>query len=222
MAKGARSLRGLSLIEVLMASAISVVLLGTLYLVFSSSLKSFAWASASGQTQAEFLTLREYLGRDIQQAGTLIDEVRLDGVTYRTPTQPPADSLVLRLPAVNDQGDLLPGVYDFALYTIEAMPRVGACLRRRLVTTRAANGDPLIGALESSRIPDEAILLRGIVPSHGQGLDGGTPRFLLHPPVTAVAREVELSVTVQPSLPSTGRMPPQTYTTIFRLRNASS
>lgn len=220
MAKAARFLQGLSLVEVLMASAISTVLLGALYLMLSSSLKSFAWASVSGQTHVEFLTFREYLGRDIQQAGTLIDEVRLDGVRYRTLEEPSADALVLRLPAVTDQGDFLPGVYDFVVYAIEELPS-GACLRRRLLTTRAANGDPLLGTLRSARIPDDAILLRGVIRSQGQGLDGDAPIFALHPPVSAVAREVELSVTVQSALPSSGRMAPQTYTTIFRLRNVS-
>lgn len=221
MAKDAHAPLGASLVEVLIASAISTVVLGTLSLVFSSSLKSFAWASASERAHTQFLVFREYLGRDIQQAGTLIDEVRLDGATYRTLTEPPADALVLRLPAVTDQGDFLPGVYDFALYTVEEVPQSGACLRRRLLTTRAANGDPLIGALRSSRTPDDAILLRGVVRSHETGLDREAPIFLLHPPVASVACEVELSVTVQSSSPSAGRLPPQTYTALFRLRNAS-
>lgn len=215
---------GLSLVEVLVAAAIGATALGILALLVSGSMKSFAWAGVSGQAHAQFLGLRNQFGRDVQQASAVVEEITLDEATYHTLGEPPAESLVLQLPAMDAQGSLLLGTYDFAVYTVQRTDDGTASLRRRLFTTRAPNGNPLLGVAPSARLPEDRLLLGNLqVPPPGQA---PTPVFLFHPavdpPAVPLAEEVEVSLTVQ-AVDSTSnhRSALQHYSARFRLRNRS-
>lgn len=220
-----RTPSGLSLVEVLLAAAIGAMVLGILALLVSGSMKSFAWASVSEQVHAQFLGLRNQFSRDVQQASAVVEAVTLDEVTYRTLGEPPAESLVLQLPAMDAQGNLLLGTYDFAVYTVQRTDDDGtASLRRRLFTTRAPNGNPLVGVAPSGRLPEDRVLLRNLqVPPPGAA---ATPMFLFHPvvdpPVVPLAEEVEMSIALQiTDSASNHRTALQRYSARFRLRNRS-
>ena len=218
--------RGLSLVELVIASSIATAVLALLNVVFSVSFRALSLAGANETMQGEFLILREYFSRDVQQASGLVKEIKLDGTLYQTLTdettltESAANSLVLLLPAINAKGDVFPGVYDFIIYRMEDCHGNGACLRRRLFTTRAANGDPLIGLQKSVRVPDDRVLMRHVVLSGPYGELNIPPLFRFDPPSLALAREITLSVIAEATgLPSDRRVIPQIYTATFRLRN---
>lgn len=209
---------GLSLVEVLIASLIATSIVATLYLFLFGSLQSFAVASVTQKTHAEFLVLREYLSRDIQQASALVEQVSLDGQTCWTRRGPLADSLVLRLPAVDTQGTALPGLYDFVVYSVQPSQGV-ASLSRQLFTTRNLNGHLMTPLQGSVRVPEAKVLVKELLSPQANGTVG--PLFSLDRPIVAVSREVLLTITLQAAESTyTRHIFPQTYTVRFRLRNS--
>src|SRR3989338_6080634 len=110
---------GVSLVELVISGLIIVVVLSVVQFFLLGSLQSFASLSVGQTLHTEFLALRDQLGRDIQHASVLIDEVSLDGQRYQAETGPEADSLVLRLPAVDAGGVIVPERYDFIVYTVQ-------------------------------------------------------------------------------------------------------
>ena len=215
---------GLSLVEILIAMTISMWVLALLSTMVAGSVRPLAWVTNHEKVQTDFFALREAFGRDVQHASTLVDAIHLDDALYHTTVGPTADSMVLRLPAVDADGNLLVGVYDFAAYTLEACGGDGTCLTRRLFTTRAASGDPLGGVGPSARLPDERILIRGVQSPHPDdpiATNAIPPVFRFDPPYVSLAREVELSVTSRSAASSRGGSAVfRTYTTRFRLRNS--
>ena len=222
--KRSRTPPGLSLVEVLVAAAIGVTVLGTLYLLVSGAMQSFAWASISEQAHAQFLGVREQFSRDVQQASAVVEEITLDGITYHTSEEPPADSLVLQLPAIDAQGTGLLGTYDFVIYTLQQAADGTGFLHRHLFTTRAPNGNPLLEVTPSARLPENRIVLRSLrVPPPGET---ALPLFLFYPPmdplVVSLAQEVEMSIALQVTdATSSHRTALQRYSARFRLRNRS-
>ena len=218
--------RGLSLVELVIASSIATAILALLNVVFSGSFRAVSLAGAKETMQAEFLILREYFSRDVQQASRVVKEIKLDGSLYQTLTdktpltESAAKTLVLLLPAIDAKGDVFPGVYDFVIYRMEDGHGDGICLRRQLFTTRAANGDPLIGLQKSVRAPDDRVLMRHVLQPNPHDESRVPPLFHFDPPLVAVAREVTLSVAAGATGSSSDRrVIPQMYTATFRLRN---
>ena len=218
--------RGLSFVEVEIACSIATVVLALLHVVLSGSLSAFSWAGLQATSEAEFLVLREYFSRDVQQASGLVTDIQLEGTRYQTETdsaageESTARSLILRLPAIDAQGGVYPGVYDFVIYQMEACQEGSVCVRRQLFTTRAASGDPLIGLQKSARVPDDRIVMRHALQPSSQGASDIPPLFHFDPPSLALAREVTLSVTSQLTGPSSLHPAvPHIATATFRLRN---
>lgn len=216
---GHRPISGLCLLELLITVAMALPAFAIIAFLLMGALKSFAGLSVAGQIHAEFLTLREYLSRDIQHASQLVEQVSLDGTSFQTRTGPAADSLVLQLPAVGREGNVVPQVYDFVVY--RAVPEAyhrGASLVRELFIKRDANGRLLDLPDGSARVPETKTLVKALVAATPDGT--GPALFTLDRPVVSLAREVRLTITIQETESAhTRRTFLQTYAATFRLRN---
>ena len=212
--------QGLSLVEILIASAITAAVIPMLAQLLWGSLQSAAWARDQMTVQAQLLALRESFGRDVQHAAQVIAEVPLDGRVYRTRVDPPDECLILKLPGVDPAGDPVIGVYDFVVYTIEQQTPTRAALRRQLYPSRAVSGLSVFGTVPSIRLSENRIVLRNLLrpwPARGPG---AVPLFSLTPAEIPLARDVQCTVPLGP-LGIAGRsgLSPALATIAFRLRN---
>lgn len=207
---------GFSLVELLISSALALVILVGVSSFFLGALNSFAGVSVNGKTHADFAVLQEYLARDVRHASAVITQASLDGASYRTEVGPVAGSLVLRLPAVDAGGVRVAGVYDFAVYTLQNPQDSASALTRRLFTSRDADGAG-VGSAASARLPEANVLVPELLSPQADGTV--EPLFTLDHPIPGVARELALAVTLRTTDAATGRGFRQTYTARFHLRN---
>ena len=156
---------------------------------------------------------------DIQHAAVLIDQISLDGQRYQTETGLEADSLVLRLPAIDATGVTVPDRHDFIVYTVQQVQGRPLVLIRQLFVNRDVTGRLLTTGQRSVRVPETRPFVDEVLlPSQ---LASIAPLFAFDRPVLAVAREVVLTVTFQATeSASTRRTFRQTYAARFRLRNS--
>ncbi len=211
-----RSQRGLSLVELLIASVLAVSLFGVASYLLLGAVQLFAAQVVVGKTHAEFLTMREQLARDSQQASRVVERIALDGQRYETVIGPEANTLVLQLPAVGASDSVLPGVYDYVVYTIQPAARGVVSLHRQAFTNRDANGNQQSAETASVRLPETRVLVQEVANPQSTGV----PLFAFDRPVVSVAQEVLLTITAQTTESTqTHHTFPQTYTARFRLRN---
>ena len=89
---------GLTLVELLMGMLLAGIVLGMTYVLVFGGMRTLRLTQAADEAHGEYLVLREYLGRDIPEAGTLISEIDLDGRHLATGLADTTETLILRLP----------------------------------------------------------------------------------------------------------------------------
>lgn len=212
-----RSQRGFTIVEFLIAGVMAATVLVAAHVLLLNSFEVFSVVSVRGKTHSDFLALRETLARDVRHAAAIVAQITLDGTIYQTEMGPVADSFVVRLPATDVNGDTVPSVYDFVVYTTQTSQAGRVSLIRTLFTSRDDTGLPVQGQ-GSTRRPDSRVMVREILAPQADGTVA--PLFSVDQPVIEVARQVALTITLDATeSTSSGRKLPQTFVARFRLRN---
>ena len=121
------------------------------------------------------------------------------------------------MPAVDANSDVVANVYDFAVYTTQAIQPGRASLTRALFTSRTDTGAPIVAGEGSARRPETEMLVEDLLIPNGTV----APVFALDQSIIDMARQVVLSVTLQGTEATYLRRDlSQTYTARFRLRNS--
>lgn len=206
------------MVELIMAVTIGVVVLTLVQQLLLGTMQSLASASVRGKSHADFIILREYLSRDVQHSEAFVPSVTIDGDYYQTETWVTADELVLRLPAIDGDGNELSGVYDFIVYQTEAVDASTASLSRAVFTNRGITGEALDLETGSARNSEDRILVAELlIPSIASNIDA---LFVLNQPIIDLAREIVFTATLQADENTfSHRTFTQTYTARFRMRN---
>ncbi len=103
---------GMTLIEILVAMFISVIVGGLLLVIMTNSAGLFSNQSSKVEEGLDVNDALMIIRRDIKQAGSIAASYTNGPTTYT----PGATQLVLKIPSVDNNGDIIPETYDYFIY----------------------------------------------------------------------------------------------------------
>jgi len=112
-----KSTSGMTLVEVLIASVIALMIGGVVVAAFLSGQRSFVSGTTLMEVHGDARVAMDWLSRDIKWAHQVVmGSVTIGADTYTTG----ASELVLSIPSVDASGDIIDGLFDTVVYTLNA------------------------------------------------------------------------------------------------------
>ncbi|MCM8812979.1 MAG: prepilin-type N-terminal cleavage/methylation domain-containing protein [Candidatus Omnitrophica bacterium] len=188
---------GFSILEVLIASAVALVISSAVLAAMIASQRSFVTGNAQIELQSAARMALEWLSFDIRVSRQVAASCSISGTTYTTGD----DTLVLSVPAIDATNTIIDGTFDFIVYRLTAA--VPAQLER-IVSPAAASARPADNHIQANNVVSLTFV------------SGATPLSL----IADVGNVEMLGITLQlQKILSSGGTVDYTARTAVRLRN---
>lgn len=116
IARNFRNHKAMTLVELLVVVGISVAVLAAIMVIDLLVRRTFSFNTAFINVHSQARTAMDWLSRDIRWATQIRSDVIIDSVTYTTGD----DELVLEVPSIDSDGNIIPGVVDYIVYFLDS------------------------------------------------------------------------------------------------------
>jgi len=105
-------LKGTTLIEVIMASALGTIILSSILVLHMLVRENFIIGSTALEIHSGARTAIDRVSRDIRRANRLVATRTFGGTAYTTNNR----TIILEIPSIDSNGDIIQGQYDYIAY----------------------------------------------------------------------------------------------------------
>lgn len=165
-----KKISGFTLVEVLVAVAITSIFAGVITGVFISARNAFISNSAALEVHGANRLAMDWIVRDIKWANQTVPSVTISGTTYTTGI----NRLVLSVPGIDASGDIIEGVFDAVVYALNGTDLI------RVVSPNAVSGSGSNRLASNYTIANNVNMLQFALNADNIGITVNTRRTVLN------------------------------------------
>lgn len=111
-----RSNRGVTFVEMLVVTGISMVLFASIFTVNLLARQTFEFSTTFMDIHGGTRMGMDWMTKDVRWANQVLSSIKIKGTTYRTAD----DEIVLEIPSIDGNGDVIEGTSDYIAYHLNA------------------------------------------------------------------------------------------------------